>query len=122
MTLMRQAKAFLQEMQDYATGPKYRYRHIWKPNQLVIWDSRQVMHRGEYETVRSATVENALRSRGEEGRRVMWHVGTKGERPVALVETLSLLAPLEPAGDCWRVATDRGTATAGAGSTKAARL
>ena len=52
----------------------------------------------------------------------MWHVGTKGERSVALVETLSLLAPLELAGDCWRVAADRGTATstAGAGSTKAA--
>lgn len=89
-----EGRAFLHRIQEYATGPQFRYRHVYQPNDLVIWDNRQVMHRGEYETVRASS----------DGRRVMWHVGTKGERPLAHLSTLSLLTPPEPDGDCWRSA------------------
>ena len=44
-------KAFIDRLRNWATSEPFRYRHLWAPDQLVIWDNRQVMHRGEYETV-----------------------------------------------------------------------
>ena len=55
------------------------------------------MHRGEYETIQDAPT--------AAGRRVMWHVGTKGERPIASDASVELLTPDEPEGDHWSLPT-----------------
>ena len=30
---------------EHATREQFIYRHIWQPNDLVIWDNRATMHR-----------------------------------------------------------------------------
>ena len=36
--------ALLQELFDHATENGAQYRHVWKPNDLLCWDNRSVMH------------------------------------------------------------------------------
>jgi len=39
-------RAFLDELYDFATQPKFIYSHKWQVGDLVIWDNRCTMHRG----------------------------------------------------------------------------
>jgi len=32
------------KLMDHCTQSKYEYRHVWKANDLVMWDNRSVMH------------------------------------------------------------------------------
>ncbi|MEM7326394.1 MAG: TauD/TfdA family dioxygenase [Actinomycetota bacterium] len=38
-------RALLAELLDFATQPRFLYRHIWQANDLVIWDNRRTLHR-----------------------------------------------------------------------------
>jgi alpha-ketoglutarate-dependent 2,4-dichlorophenoxyacetate dioxygenase len=40
-----ESDAFLQELTDHATQPKFVYRHIWRAHDLVMWDNTRVVHR-----------------------------------------------------------------------------
>ena len=40
-----EARMFLRDLMEHATGPKFVYSHPWRPGDLVMWDNRQTMHR-----------------------------------------------------------------------------
>ncbi|MFM9939660.1 MAG: TauD/TfdA dioxygenase family protein [Hyphomicrobiaceae bacterium] len=40
-----EGRAFIRELTEHATQPKYVYSHNWTAGDLVIWDNRQTMHR-----------------------------------------------------------------------------
>ena len=40
-----EARAFLRDLVEHATEPRFRYVHRWQPFDLVMWDNRQTMHR-----------------------------------------------------------------------------
>ena len=40
-----EARAFLRDLTEHATQPRFVYSHKWRQYDLVIWDNRQVMHR-----------------------------------------------------------------------------
>jgi alpha-ketoglutarate-dependent 2,4-dichlorophenoxyacetate dioxygenase len=40
-----EARLFLKDLTEHATQREYVYSHRWRPNDLVIWDNRAVMHR-----------------------------------------------------------------------------
>lgn len=42
---MPEARIILRDLTDHATQAKYVYVHRWSPDDLVIWDNRQVLHR-----------------------------------------------------------------------------
>jgi alpha-ketoglutarate-dependent 2,4-dichlorophenoxyacetate dioxygenase len=37
---------FLRDLTEFATQREFVYSHAWRPNDLVMWDNRQTMHRG----------------------------------------------------------------------------
>jgi len=37
-------RILIQRLNEHATQPQYVYRHVWKPNQFVMWDNRAVLH------------------------------------------------------------------------------
>jgi alpha-ketoglutarate-dependent 2,4-dichlorophenoxyacetate dioxygenase len=39
-------RALLDELTAFATQPRFVYRHVWRPGDLVIWDNLATMHRG----------------------------------------------------------------------------
>jgi len=39
-------RALLDELTEFATQPRFVWRHEWRPKDLVIWDNRRVLHRG----------------------------------------------------------------------------
>jgi alpha-ketoglutarate-dependent 2,4-dichlorophenoxyacetate dioxygenase len=41
-----EARILLRDLNEHATQPKFVYVHTWRPWDLVVWDNRQVMHRG----------------------------------------------------------------------------
>ena len=41
-----EGRALLDELLAFATQPRFVYRHVWRTNDLVIWDNRSVLHRG----------------------------------------------------------------------------
>src|SRR3989454_3915651 len=43
---MPEARILLRDLNEQATQPRFVYAHAWRPWDLVIWDNRQVMHRG----------------------------------------------------------------------------
>ena len=43
---MPEARILLRDLNEHATQPRFVYAHAWRPWDLVIWDNRQVMHRG----------------------------------------------------------------------------
>src|SRR6266516_6553180 len=43
---MPEARILLKDLNEHATQPRFVYAHAWRPWDLVIWDNRQVMHRG----------------------------------------------------------------------------
>lgn len=40
-------KALLRELMEHATQPERRYVHTWRPGDVVMWDNRATMHRGQ---------------------------------------------------------------------------
>jgi alpha-ketoglutarate-dependent 2,4-dichlorophenoxyacetate dioxygenase len=40
-----EAMAFIRDLIEHATQPKFVYVHKWAPHDLVIWDNRTTMHR-----------------------------------------------------------------------------
>jgi len=47
----QESKELLRELYSYQGSPQFIYRHVWKPNMLVVWDNRSVLHKatGGYE-------------------------------------------------------------------------
>jgi len=42
-----QSDQLVQELMRHATQPQFVYRHRWRVNDIVIWDNRCTMHRGQ---------------------------------------------------------------------------
>jgi alpha-ketoglutarate-dependent 2,4-dichlorophenoxyacetate dioxygenase len=42
---MPEARAFIRDLTEHATQPRFVYAHSWRVNDLVIWDNRTTMHR-----------------------------------------------------------------------------
>jgi alpha-ketoglutarate-dependent 2,4-dichlorophenoxyacetate dioxygenase len=40
-----EARAFIRDLIEHATEPRFVYSHKWRPFDLVVWDNRQTMHR-----------------------------------------------------------------------------
>jgi alpha-ketoglutarate-dependent 2,4-dichlorophenoxyacetate dioxygenase len=40
-----EARVLLRDLNEHATQPKFVYVHRWTPQDLVMWDNRQTMHR-----------------------------------------------------------------------------
>jgi alpha-ketoglutarate-dependent 2,4-dichlorophenoxyacetate dioxygenase len=43
---VEESRALLKELLEFATQPRFVYCHVWKRNDLVMWDNRCVLHRG----------------------------------------------------------------------------
>ena len=41
-----EALAFIRELTEFATQPRFVYSHTWAVHDLVVWDNRCTMHRG----------------------------------------------------------------------------
>jgi alpha-ketoglutarate-dependent 2,4-dichlorophenoxyacetate dioxygenase len=41
-----EGRVLLQDLLEHATQPRFVYRHVWQPGDLVIWDNRATLHRG----------------------------------------------------------------------------
>lgn len=41
-----EGRLLLRELIDHVTEPSFVYAHVWRPNDLVIWDNLATMHRG----------------------------------------------------------------------------
>jgi taurine dioxygenase len=39
-----EGRALIDRLNAHATQDKYVYRHVWQPNELVMWDNRALMH------------------------------------------------------------------------------
>ena len=39
-----EAFALIEQLMEHSTKSKYEYRHVWRPNDMVIWDNRSLMH------------------------------------------------------------------------------
>jgi alpha-ketoglutarate-dependent 2,4-dichlorophenoxyacetate dioxygenase len=42
---IEEGQALLRELIEFATQPRFVYRHKWRIGDLVIWDNRSTMHR-----------------------------------------------------------------------------
>lgn len=57
-----EARMFLRDLTEFATQQRFVYSHIWRVNDLVVWDNRTTMHRArrfdhsEIRDVRRTTV------------------------------------------------------------------
>ena len=40
-----EARAFIRDLTEHATQPRFVYAHPWRVNDLVMWDNRTTMHR-----------------------------------------------------------------------------
>ena len=40
-----EARAFIRDLMEHATQPRFVYTHTWRVNDLVMWDNRATMHR-----------------------------------------------------------------------------
>jgi alpha-ketoglutarate-dependent 2,4-dichlorophenoxyacetate dioxygenase len=54
---IEEGRRLLEELIDFATEPRFVYRHHWRVGDLVIWDDRCTMHRGRpYDDARQRRV------------------------------------------------------------------
>lgn len=44
---IEEGRRLLQELLRFATQPQFVYRHTWRVHDLVMWDNRCVLHRGQ---------------------------------------------------------------------------
>ncbi|CAN7338503.1 TauD/TfdA family dioxygenase [Phenylobacterium sp. LjRoot225] len=61
-----EGEAFLRELLDWATQPRFMYRHEWSPGDMLIWDNTGVMHRAEPYPLDSGRVMHRTTLLGEE--------------------------------------------------------
>ncbi len=61
-----ESEKLLQELLDWATQPRFVYRHEWTPGDLVIWDNTGVLHRAEPYPLDSGRVMRRTTLQGEE--------------------------------------------------------
>lgn len=61
-----EGEALLQELLEWATQPKFKYRHEWSPGDLLIWDNTGVLHRVEPYPLESGRVMHRTTLLGEE--------------------------------------------------------
>ncbi|HVY15480.1 MAG TPA: TauD/TfdA family dioxygenase [Rhodopila sp.] len=40
-----EARAFIRDLMEHATQPRFTHAHVWRVNDLVMWDNRTTMHR-----------------------------------------------------------------------------
>jgi alpha-ketoglutarate-dependent 2,4-dichlorophenoxyacetate dioxygenase len=43
--MVPEARAFIRDLMEHATQPRFVYSHAWRPHDLVMWDNRTTMHR-----------------------------------------------------------------------------
>ncbi len=43
---VEEGRALLRELLEFATQPRFVYRHVWRRHDLVMWDNRCALHRG----------------------------------------------------------------------------
>jgi len=61
-----EGRVLLADLLEHATQRQFVYRHEWRPNDLVMWDNRAVLHRGrrydlaQRRDMRRSTVEDAV--------------------------------------------------------------
>ena len=61
-----EARQLLDDMTDRATAEQHVYTHSWQPGELVIWDNRCLLHRGEgYDADRFRRYMRQTRVRGD---------------------------------------------------------
>ncbi len=41
-----EGRVLLMDLLEHATQPRFVYRHVWQPGDLVMWDNRATLHRG----------------------------------------------------------------------------
>jgi taurine dioxygenase len=63
-----ESRRIIEEVCDFATQPRFVYRHEWQVGDLVFWDNRSTMHR-------------VLPFDETNHRRVMHRTTVKGDRP-----------------------------------------
>jgi alpha-ketoglutarate-dependent taurine dioxygenase len=61
-----ESDALLQELLEWATQPKFKYRHEWTPGDMLIWDNTGVLHRAEPYAADSGRVMHRTTLMGEE--------------------------------------------------------
>ncbi len=44
-----ESDALVAELMDHAARPQFRYNHVWRTGDLVMWDNRSLMHRGSFD-------------------------------------------------------------------------
>jgi alpha-ketoglutarate-dependent 2,4-dichlorophenoxyacetate dioxygenase len=40
-----EARAFIRDLTEHATQPRFVYKHVWKQYDMMMWDNRSTMHR-----------------------------------------------------------------------------
>jgi alpha-ketoglutarate-dependent taurine dioxygenase len=63
---LEEGRKLLQELLDWATQPRFTYRHQWSVGDLVIWDNTGVLHRAEPYPVDSGRLMHRTTMLGEE--------------------------------------------------------
>jgi alpha-ketoglutarate-dependent taurine dioxygenase len=61
-----ESDALLQELLQWTTQPRFKYRHEWTPGDLLIWDNTGVLHRVEPYPLDSGRVMHRTTIKGEE--------------------------------------------------------
>ncbi len=73
---VEEGRRMIKEICEFATRPRFVYRHRWRVGDLVFWDNRAVMHR-------------VLPFDEQKYRRVMHRTTVRGERPFLKEEAFS---------------------------------
>jgi taurine dioxygenase len=66
----RESDALLDQLYAHCNEPRFHYRHVWRTNEVVLWDNRSVMHRA---TTRELDADKP---------RTLWRINTRGSVPV----------------------------------------
>jgi alpha-ketoglutarate-dependent 2,4-dichlorophenoxyacetate dioxygenase len=65
---IEEGRAFIKELTEFGTQPKFCYSHRWAVGDLVIWDNRCLLHRATaYDTTRHKRLMQRTTVGGEEG-------------------------------------------------------
>jgi alpha-ketoglutarate-dependent taurine dioxygenase len=62
------ARRLIEELTEFSAQPKYMYRHVWEPHDVVMWDNRCTVH--------------AVTPHDPDERRVMHRTTIVGREPV----------------------------------------
>jgi alpha-ketoglutarate-dependent taurine dioxygenase len=63
---LAEGRALLEELQAWATQPRFKYRHEWSVGDMLIWDNTGVLHRAEPYPVDSGRLMHRTTILGEE--------------------------------------------------------